>query len=172
MIYGALIRTYDAHGDWTQEMKLYETYQTDQAFNTPKYISKALKENQDLIHCQRLDMSVHFVGEKINDFGYASWCDAFIDNLCYSFQIRRELLISSNRRRKYCDARFICYYVIRENTPLSLQSIGAMFSGRDHSTIIHGIRKCIELSETDHDFHDKLTKAKTIFFELKKLSNV
>jgi chromosomal replication initiator protein len=40
-------------------------------------------------------------------------------------------------------------YLIKELLDLSLVEIGAAFGGRDHSTVIHSIRKVEESLETD-----------------------
>ena len=36
-------------------------------------------------------------------------------------------------------------YLARQLTPLSLEQIGAYFGGRDHSTVLHAVRK-VELA--------------------------
>ncbi len=45
-------------------------------------------------------------------------------------------------------------------TNSSLEMIGAILGGRDHSTIIHGIRKITEDYEKNEDFHHLLETIK------------
>ena len=49
-------------------------------------------------------------------------------------------LNSKTRRREYVEARAIYYKLLRENTRMSLASIGKTMN-RDHATALHSIRK-------------------------------
>ncbi len=57
------------------------------------------------------------------------------------FGVTMEDLCGSSRSRVYVNARQIAMYLCRELTDLSLPKIGAMFGGRDHTTVIHADRK-------------------------------
>jgi chromosomal replication initiator protein len=50
-------------------------------------------------------------------------------------------LMSKSRSRPLTQARHIAMYLTRECTGLSLLKIGEIFGGRDHTTVLHGIRK-------------------------------
>ena len=50
-------------------------------------------------------------------------------------------LISKSRSRPLTHARHIAMYLTRECTGLSLVKIGEIFGGRDHTTVLHGIKK-------------------------------
>lgn len=47
---------------------------------------------------------------------------------------------STWRKQPYAEARQVAYYVARELTTRSLPEIGMAFKGRDHTTVLHGIR--------------------------------
>jgi chromosomal replication initiation ATPase DnaA len=49
-------------------------------------------------------------------------------------------LSGPSRCRQVSLARGMAMYVARRLTPASLQAIGAAFGGRDHTTVLHGIR--------------------------------
>lgn len=49
-------------------------------------------------------------------------------------------LVGPSRCRQVSLARGMAMYLARRLTPKSLQSIGAAFGGRDHTTVLHGIR--------------------------------
>ncbi len=50
-------------------------------------------------------------------------------------------LTSKSRSRPLTQARHIAMYLMRECTGLSLVKIGEIFGGRDHTTVLHGIKK-------------------------------
>lgn len=73
------------------------------------------------------------------------------------------LEMTSNRRPKdVALARQVAYYLARELTPLSLPSIGRRFGGRDHTTVLHGIRRIAELEDTDPKIAADLDKLRTL----------
>ena len=49
-------------------------------------------------------------------------------------------LVGPSRCRQVSHARGIAMYLARRLTPKSLQAIGNAFGGRDHTTVLHGIR--------------------------------
>ncbi len=49
-------------------------------------------------------------------------------------------LVGPSRCRQVSLARGMAMYLARRLTPKSLESIGAAFGGRDHTTVLHGIR--------------------------------
>jgi chromosomal replication initiator protein len=52
--------------------------------------------------------------------------------------------------------RQIAMYLAKQLTPRSLPEIGRRFGGRDHTTIMHGVRKIEELMATDSQMSDDL----------------
>ena len=57
------------------------------------------------------------------------------------YGLRLRDLQSASRRRGVVDARNITAYLARKSTGQSLQQIGCYLGNRDHTTILHGIRK-------------------------------
>jgi chromosomal replication initiator protein len=60
-----------------------------------------------------------------------------------------EGLVSKRRTKDLTVPRQVAMYLIKELLDLPLVEIGAAFGGRDHSTVIHSIRKVEESLETD-----------------------
>jgi chromosomal replication initiator protein len=54
-------------------------------------------------------------------------------------------IIGPNRRRQLVTARQVAMYAARDLTDLSYPAIADAFGGRDHTTIIHAVRKVEEL---------------------------
>ena len=53
-------------------------------------------------------------------------------------------------------------YLAKMLTPRSLPEIGRRFGGRDHTTIMHGVRKIEELMSTDSQLADDLQMLKRL----------
>lgn len=56
------------------------------------------------------------------------------------YGVKVEDLLGRCRKAKYAHARQIAAYLIRSSTPLSLPQIGKILGGRDHTTILSGVR--------------------------------
>jgi len=50
-------------------------------------------------------------------------------------------LVGRQRSRELVAARFEAYFRLSEETTLSLPQIGRMLGGKDHTSVLHGIRK-------------------------------
>ena len=51
-------------------------------------------------------------------------------------------------------------YLAKQLTPRSLPEIGSKFGGRDHTTVMHAVRKIEELSAEDRQLADDLEHIK------------
>ena len=72
------------------------------------------------------------------------------------FNIRLSDMIGPKRVRTIARPRQIAMYLSKQLTPRSLPEIGRRFGGRDHTTIMHGVRKIEELMSTDSQLSDDL----------------
>ncbi len=66
-------------------------------------------------------------------------------------------LRSPSRRQPLVLSRQVAMYLCREQTDLSLPKIGALFGGRDHTTVMHAIDKVKRLLLTDHQVFERVT---------------
>jgi chromosomal replication initiator protein len=69
--------------------------------------------------------------------------------VCEAFALSREELLSSSRVARVAWPRQIAMYLAREHTQESLPSIGRAFGGRNHTTVIHAIRRTAERLASD-----------------------
>ena len=60
---------------------------------------------------------------------------------CEVFNFTLDQITGGSRRRPLVDARQIAMYVTRNMTDLSYPEIGRAFGNRDHTTVIHAVRK-------------------------------
>ena len=65
------------------------------------------------------------------------------------FDLGRVHIIAHRRDNLVVIPRQIAMYLAKELTPHSLPEIGRRFGGRDHSTILYGVRKIARLIKTD-----------------------
>jgi chromosomal replication initiator protein len=72
------------------------------------------------------------------------------------YNVRLSDLIGPKRLRTIARPRQIAMYLSKELTPRSLPEIGRRFGGRDHTTIMHGVRRIEELMQTDSQMADDL----------------
>ena len=57
------------------------------------------------------------------------------------FQIEISDLKGKSREQSLVIARQIAMFILREDSQMNLTTIGLLFGGRDHTTVLHGIRK-------------------------------
>ena len=65
------------------------------------------------------------------------------------FHLTADQMISKNRSNDIAKPRQIAMYLCKNMTDTPLDTIGALLGGRDHSTIIHGIKKVTEEYESN-----------------------
>ncbi len=72
------------------------------------------------------------------------------------FNIRLSDLIGPKRVRTFARPRQIAMYLSKQLTSRSLPEIGRRFGGRDHTTVMHGVRKIEELMQKDSQIADDI----------------
>ncbi|MDW4549260.1 chromosomal replication initiator protein DnaA [Defluviimonas sp. D31] len=72
------------------------------------------------------------------------------------YNIRLSDMIGPKRVRTIARPRQVAMYLAKTLTTRSLPEIGRRFGGRDHTTIMHGIRKVEELKTTDSQLSEDL----------------
>jgi chromosomal replication initiator protein len=78
------------------------------------------------------------------------------------YNIRLSDMIGPKRLRNIARPRQVAMYLAKQLTPRSLPEIGRRFGGRDHTTIMHGVRKIEELMSTDSQLTDDLNLLKRL----------
>ncbi len=70
------------------------------------------------------------------------------------FNIRLADMHSARRARAVARPRQVAMYLAKQLTSRSLPEIGRKFGGRDHTTVMHAVRKVEELRSTDDGFNE------------------
>jgi len=72
------------------------------------------------------------------------------------FNIRLADMHSARRARAVARPRQVAMYLAKQLTPRSLPEIGRKFGGRDHTTVMHAVRKVEELMASDNALAEDL----------------
>ncbi len=78
------------------------------------------------------------------------------------FGVSRQDLLSSRRTRSIVRPRQVAMFLSKQLTQRSLPEIGKKFGGRDHTTVIHAIKKVNELIEKDSALRDDVELLKKL----------
>ena len=74
------------------------------------------------------------------------------------YKLRASDMLSKRRTRNVARPRQVAMALAKELTHHSLPEIGDAFGGRDHTTVLHAVRKVKELRETDHQVEEDFSK--------------
>lgn len=72
--------------------------------------------------------------------------------VCQEFAVTPRDMASSCRARPIARPRQVAMYLSRQLTTMSLPEIGRHFGNRDHTTVMHAIRKIAEMILADQTF--------------------
>ena len=75
--------------------------------------------------------------------------DEIIRKVADHYTLRISDLLSARRARQVARPRQVAMYLAKMLTSRSLPEIGRKFGGRDHTTVIHAVRKSEQLRQTD-----------------------
>jgi chromosomal replication initiator protein len=82
------------------------------------------------------------------------------------FEVTRNDLLSNRRTRVIVRPRQIAMYLSKQLTPRSLPEIGRRFGGRDHTTVLHAVRKIEALAAEDPKLAQEIELLKRLIEEL------
>ena len=75
--------------------------------------------------------------------------DEIMKKVCEHYNLRMSDMVSARRTRSIARPRQMAMYLAKKLTPRSYPEIGRKFGGRDHTTVLHGVRKIEELITQD-----------------------
>jgi chromosomal replication initiator protein len=79
------------------------------------------------------------------------------------YGLRMADMLSARRARAVARPRQVAMYLTKQLTPRSLPEIGRKFGGRDHTTVMHAIRRIEELRAEDAVLNDDIEKLRRYF---------
>ncbi|HEY0115671.1 MAG TPA: chromosomal replication initiator protein DnaA [Allosphingosinicella sp.] len=72
------------------------------------------------------------------------------------YRIRKAEMTSARRAREVARPRQVAMYLSKQLTPRSLPEIGRRFGGRDHTTVIHAVRRIEQLRSEDTELDNDI----------------
>ncbi len=72
------------------------------------------------------------------------------------YNIRLSDMVGPKRLRSYARPRQVAMYLCKKMTSRSLPEIGRRFGGRDHTTVMHGVKRIEELKQSDGQIAEDL----------------
>jgi chromosomal replication initiator protein len=81
-----------------------------------------------------------------------------VDLTCEAFAVTRDDLLSESRVARLAWPRHVAMYLAREHTSETLPAIGRHFGGRNHTTVMHAVKRTAERLTSDRDAFDTVTR--------------
>lgn len=104
----------------------------------------------DLIGCEiTMDLTQECLSDILRASDRKVTMEEIIKKVCEHYHLRQSDLMSPSRARNIARPRQMAMYLCKKLTTRSLPEIGRKFGGRDHTTILHGVRKIEELISVD-----------------------
>jgi hypothetical protein len=79
-----------------------------------------------------------------------------IECVCSHCGISLDVLASESRERSAVYARSYCAYLLRSLTSITLERVGELLGGRDHTTIMHALTRITERMKDDADLREDI----------------
>jgi chromosomal replication initiator protein len=124
------------------------------ALNRVLAFSKVNANSPSIYECKRILKD--FINSNIKSISVES-----IQNLVAShFNLNIQELLSPRRSRSLARPRQIAMYLAKQYTTNSLPDIGRKFANRDHTTVIHAVKKIDELIKKDDEIRQGVSELK------------
>ncbi|WP_448585694.1 chromosomal replication initiator protein DnaA [Thermaurantiacus sp.] len=78
------------------------------------------------------------------------------------YRLKLSDLLSPRRAREVARPRQVAMYLAKQLTPRSLPEIGRRFGGRDHTTVMHAVKRIEELRAQDHELARDLEQLRRV----------
>ena len=79
--------------------------------------------------------------------------EAILFEVAAHYKLTVEEIKTDKRKRPFPEIRFMCYQLMKENvTGITLKEIGAYWGGKDHSSIINGIKMFKNYLDTETEY--------------------
>lgn len=125
----------------------------DNARRIEGFLTRLLTESQALKQPLSLDMVNKMLGKRVASdvviLNKAISPQDVIDIVCTYFSVSRRKILGEGRSKPIVYPRQILMYLLRVEYRISLQEVGRVIGGRDHTTIMHGAEKIVNNMSTN-----------------------
>ena len=109
----------------------------------------------------KVDLTLDIAEEALKDIIYPNQAKVItpsliIDTVSEHFNVRPEDITSKKRNSEYVLPRQIVMYLCRELVGTPYADIGKLLSKKDHTTIMHGVKKITAEMEVNEDVRNKV----------------
>ena len=125
------------------------------ALNRVLAFSKINEKSPSIYECKKILKD--FIGSNVNKVINVESIQKIVATY---FNLNLQEMLSSRRSRSLARPRQIAMYLAKQNTTNSLPDIGRKFSNRDHTTVIHAVKKIEELMKKDNEIRQNVTEIK------------
>jgi chromosomal replication initiator protein len=95
-------------------------------------------------------------------------CDEVVEAVLRHFSLGRRELTGRSRTKDVVLPRQVAMYLLRAETDASLLEIGAELGGRDHTTVLHGIRQVERSLATDSTLRSQVLAVRESLLTLER----
>ena len=124
------------------------------ALNRILAFNKMSNKSLNLVECKRILKD--FISYSKN----AITIESIQNVVAHYFNLKIDEMLSARRSRSLARPRQIAMYLAKQNTTNSLPEIGRKFSNRDHTTVIHAVKKIDELMKKDNEIKQNVMELK------------
>ena len=122
------------------------------ALNRVLAFSKINTKSPNIYECKRI------LKDFINDNKKSINVESIQNIVAVYFNLNIQEMLSPRRSRSLARPRQIAMYLAKKYTTNSLPDIGRKFSNRDHTTVIHAVKKIEELIKNDNEIKHSITE--------------
>ena len=124
------------------------------ALNRVLAFSKINNKSPSVYDCKRiLKDFINYNNQSIN-------IESIQNTVASYFNLSMQEMLSQRRSRSLARPRQIAMYLSKQYTTNSLPDIGRKFSNRDHTTVIHAVKKIQELIDKDNEVKQNIIEIK------------
>ena len=124
------------------------------ALNRVLAFSKINTKSPNIYECKRI------LKDFINDNKKSINVESIQNIVAVYFNLNIQEMLSPRRSRSLARPRQIAMYLAKKYTTNSLPDIGRKFSNRDHTTVIHAVKKIEELMKKDDEIRQSVAEIK------------
>ncbi len=113
-----------------------------------------------------IELVEKITGNLVSDEPQEFTVDRVVDVVCDYFNLSKEMLVATSRKRNIVQARQIAMYLSRNLVAnISLSAIGAQLGGKDHATVLYACNTVVDLMSTDRSFKQYVSDIEKILLQ-------